>query len=129
MARSWPPWLQVRTCAAIASAPNCQYQPRSPGCSCIGEVSCCHSRRARTTSPSWPTPGVLNSIATLVINTVTPEACIRVVWSRHLTVRVADPPAPVGLSLRNTACCRRKTIAIRRAVRLREGGGSTDRRR
>ncbi len=67
MARSCPPRLQVRTAAAIASAPNCQYQPRSPGCSCIGEVSYCQSRRARTTSSSWPTSGVPNSIATPVI--------------------------------------------------------------
>ena len=43
--------------------PNRQNHPRSPGCSCTGPSSYCHSRSARTTSPNPSIPRVPNTIA------------------------------------------------------------------
>ncbi len=73
IARSWPRRLQVRTALAVASAPNDQCQPRSPGCSCSGAPSCCHSRSTRTASPSPSTFGVLNTIDTTRIKPGSPS--------------------------------------------------------
>lgn len=53
-ARIRPSLLHDRTAAAVASAPNRQNQPRSPGCHCIGAASRCHSRRLRATSSRSP---------------------------------------------------------------------------
>ena len=63
--------LQVRTAAAVASAPNRHCQPRSPGWSCIGACSCCHSRRATSASPSPSTSGCPRTIAMARSHTTT----------------------------------------------------------
>ncbi|KUO16916.1 hypothetical protein AQJ91_33390 [Streptomyces dysideae] len=44
-------------------SPDRQNQPRSPGCSCIGAPSYCHSRSTPTASLSPSTPGLPNAIA------------------------------------------------------------------
>lgn len=61
-ARMRPARLHVRTAAAVASAPNRQNQPRSPGCSCTGAPSYCHSRSTPATPPSPSTPGAPSTI-------------------------------------------------------------------
>jgi len=59
----------AKIAAAVASAPNRQYQPRSPGCSCTGAPSYCHSRSTAAASLSPSSPGLLSTIDTLTSNT------------------------------------------------------------
>ena len=63
-ARVFPPALHVRIAAAVASAPNRQNQPTSPGCSCTAAPSRCHAPMVVTKLLSCAAVGVDSVIVT-----------------------------------------------------------------